>query len=211
MEYRTIQQYPAYLVSEDGQIICVKTGRPVKQAVQMIKGRPTGYLYATLVWERYSERTERWEYLDNPKRIAVHRLVAFAWLGPPPSGKPWVNHKDMTKANNHKDNLEWTSISDNIQHSFASGRKVKAGSEHWNYGKTLPRSVKMRMSDSKKGENHPKFKGWYVVNGHKYTSASAAALAVGVSSGKIMRICRKNINGAYFLDKNRVFSRSVFN
>ena len=47
----------------------------------------------------------------------VHRLVAFAWLGPPPSDhKIFVNHKDLDKRNNSAGNLEWVSAWENRTH-----------------------------------------------------------------------------------------------
>ena len=51
----------------------------------------------------------------------VHRLVAHAFLGPPPSEEAWqVNHIDGNGSNNRIDNLEWASHSENIRHSYAT-------------------------------------------------------------------------------------------
>lgn len=61
----------------------------------------TGYLYVTL----------------NGKQLAVHRLVAQAFL-PNPNNLPQVNHKDGNKKNNCVDNLEWCSCSENMKHAF---------------------------------------------------------------------------------------------
>jgi len=48
---------------------------------------------------------------------SVHRIVALTFLANP-QNKPEVNHKDGNKLNNHVDNLEWATKSENIAHSF---------------------------------------------------------------------------------------------
>ena len=65
----------------------------------------------------------RTELLASPLRYhaLVHRLVAFAFLGPPPSDqKTYVNHKDLNKGNNAAYNLEWVSHAENVAHFYAT-------------------------------------------------------------------------------------------
>lgn len=50
----------------------------------------------------------------------VHRLVAFAFIGPRPEGME-VNHKDGVKTNNLPSNLEWVTHSENERHSIRIG------------------------------------------------------------------------------------------
>lgn len=67
-----------------------------------------GYQQVSLL--RQSERTK-------PK---VHRLVAKHFL-PNPQDLPEVNHLDLDKKNNHKDNLEWCSHKQNQMHAAKMG------------------------------------------------------------------------------------------
>jgi hypothetical protein len=59
---------------------------------------------------------------DNIKKpFTIHRLVATAFLNKISGFE--VNHKDRNKINNNLDNLEFISHSDNIKHTYITGRK----------------------------------------------------------------------------------------
>jgi len=92
--------YPNYAVSTLGRVLGPrKLLRPSKDTA--------GYLIVNLS-------------AGEKKSFHVHRLIALAFI-PNPEDLPQVNHKDLDKANCRVDNLEWTTVSGNIQHAHDNG------------------------------------------------------------------------------------------
>lgn len=73
-----------------------------------------GYLETTLVKD------------GKPKSIRTHRLVAAAFCENPHNKKE-VNHIDGNKKNNHADNLEWCTSSENQKHAYKMGLQGVCG------------------------------------------------------------------------------------
>lgn len=56
---------------------------------------------------------------NKSKRCRVHRLVATAFMpNENPDVKIFINHKDGNRSNNHVDNLEWCTASENTEHAY---------------------------------------------------------------------------------------------
>jgi len=84
---------------------------------------------------------------DIQTAYLVHRLVATAFLGDPPSPKHQVNHKDGDKTNNHVDNLEWVTCSQNHLHSFDELGRRGRGATSPNAKLTVEEVQAIRASD----------------------------------------------------------------
>lgn len=56
-------------------------------------------------------------------RAGVHNLVARAFLGPPPTDKPYACHRDGRAHRNTPDNLYWGSHADNVRDMVRHARE----------------------------------------------------------------------------------------
>ena len=61
----------------------------------------------------------------------VHRLIKFAFDGPPGNDLTWqVNHLDGNKSNNRLDNLDYATCSHNVRHSYCEASRRFGGHKH---------------------------------------------------------------------------------
>lgn len=107
MEIKEFTKCANYIVYEDGKIFSLR------RRIFLKPDKSKGYHRVVLNGIRY-----QW-----------HRVVALTYLGDPPKGKPFVNHKDRNRTNNHKDNLEWCSQLENMQHAYPDGINLKNAGE----------------------------------------------------------------------------------
>lgn len=68
-------------------------------------------------------------YIEG-RRVAVHRLVATAFHGPQPVGKPIIRHLDGNPDNNSESNLQWGTHSENEEDKLRHGRNYYRNKTH---------------------------------------------------------------------------------
>lgn len=113
-EYCSWREHPSrpnVYVSDTGLVAKYQHGRVVLKKQNLIN---SGYLVVS-VGDLGTKRNL------NPN-VLVHRLVAETFIeNDTPEEKRYVNHIDGIKTNNVRDNLEWCSFSENVQHGYNTG------------------------------------------------------------------------------------------
>ena len=106
------------------------------------------YRYDTNNWIGTSILNNCYYYINstiNNKKIyiRIHRLIYLVFNGP--LVKPYVNHIDGNKLNNHKNNLECVTPAENIRHAVNTGltKKLK-GEKNYNAKLTNNDVIEMR-------------------------------------------------------------------
>lgn len=87
----------------------------------------------------------------HPKQFKVHKLVANAFLGE--SNGLEVNHIDGDKSNNHLENLEYVTSSENQKHAFRMGLQKPMKAEDCPAAKLTWEKVKEIRSLHSNGES----------------------------------------------------------
>lgn len=124
-EWRTIPNFPDYIISNLGKIKRTTTQGRWK-AGHLIKFGTNGKYPMVLLFSQ-----------DHRKPRYIHRLLLEAFIGPCPDGKE-CNHKDGNRENYSLSNLEWITKSENGLHAYRTGlKKSRIG------------------CPGKKGEKHP--------------------------------------------------------
>ena len=111
LQIRQCRRNPRYAVSDRGGAYRIKRDGTLRRLRPWIDGR--GCPCVTL--GRGPGR--------KPVPVKVARLVAEAFLGDPPPGRPLVLHYDDDRRNNCVDNLRWGDHSDNFWDAVRNGRR----------------------------------------------------------------------------------------
>jgi hypothetical protein len=98
MNWKTIENYPNYEISDCGMVLSHYSGNILKSQKHYIDG------YLQVVLSKNGKL----------KNFTVHRLVAQAFI-PNPENKREVDHIDRDPSNNHISNLRWVTSSENNQ------------------------------------------------------------------------------------------------
>lgn len=104
-EWRRVEGFPAYEVSDDG-LVRNRHGEILKP-----EAGPRGHLRVTL-YEGSREAKQR---------VFVHRLVLMAFVGAPPDGRGDCAHWDGNPVNNSVGNLRWATKSENAEDARRHG------------------------------------------------------------------------------------------
>ena len=99
---KVIKGFENYQITTDGRIFSIKTKKWLNPTFDKY-----GYLQVCIM-------------NNKPKSCRVHRLVALTYLNAV-DGKNIINHKNGIKTDNRVENLEWVTVSENINHSWKSG------------------------------------------------------------------------------------------
>lgn len=104
-EWKDIPGFPRYEASTKGRIRRAELpdGTPIFHALKPYQDRKSGHLRVSV----YRDKKQH--------RKGVHQLVALAFLGEPPAGKPLACHVDGDAGNCRPDNLYWGSHAENMR------------------------------------------------------------------------------------------------
>ena len=135
IRYKDIDE--VYFISNNGRVYNAESGK-----LMALFHDEKGYVITSLMCSEGRNKT-----------VKVHRLVATAFLSNP-DNLPHVNHKDGRKRNNYYENLEWSTISDNVKHAYKTGlMKPKRGIDNGTnkYSEEIIHYICQRLKDGYKG------------------------------------------------------------
>ena len=114
---------------------------------------------------------------QGSKFIRIHKLVAIEFLGPPPTPKHVINHKDGIKSNNIVENLEWVTRGENNRHARETGLWKSKGKPLAARGEKHGMS-KLTDEQAKEIFEAPRTKGMRILLSQKYGVGTGVISAI---------------------------------
>lgn len=205
MQWKVIEGFEDYKVSECGQVFSLKTYTMLKPYEK--KNYLGVYLY------------------KNRKRkfMMIHRLVAMAFIENP-NNYPQINHKDENSKNNSVENLEWCSakynvnygnhnkrLSESLRKSMAwKGRKhtqeAKEKMRNAKLGRNLTEEHRKKIGVSNKGKGRKGNSVYCVELDRTFSSALEAERETNIPNPNIIQVClgkRKTAGGYHWQYKTK--------
>lgn len=102
--WETIKDFPNYMISTESRIMNKTTLKMVSISIN----------------KRHKHRAVRLWNKGKTRLLKVYRLKAIAFI-PNPLNKPQVNHIDGDRMNEDLSNMEWSTASENMKHSYSTG------------------------------------------------------------------------------------------
>lgn len=184
---------PMYLIGDYGSVRTLYVHRS-RTGEGYLSGtvRPDGYKAYFMKYQDGNNSGTKWFY--------CHRLVARHYVhNRRPDIFKEVNHLNLDKLDNYYRNLEWNNRALNMRHAWKNGAmSVRSGKNHWRYGKETSEETRRLQSVTKIGVRHPKFKGYFWVNGVRYESSLGAGRATGICYKQIIKRCKAGSPGYSF-------------
>lgn len=109
-----------YHISNHGRVKRISPTKHTKRYGNILKPREDKDGYLVLQLSRAGQK----------KYVAIHRLVAAAFLGPRPIGDYTVNHCNGDKKDNRPKNLEWLTRIENDRHARDVLHMARLGEKH---------------------------------------------------------------------------------
>ena len=127
----------------------------------------------------------------NNTTYMVHRLVAQGYCQNP-EAKPFVNHIDGNKLNNHFSNLEWCTCAENNKHARDTGLHVQCQGHKINYvsEETKKRALANLKNKSALTDDEVRYVRKVHKPRHKEFSSTALAQIFGISVAAMNKIVR---------------------
>ncbi len=171
MEWKIIEGFTDYKVSENGDVYSIKRNKMLRQYERK------NYLGVYL-------------YCNNKRQYKMtHRLVASAFISNP-NNLPQVNHKDENSRNNNVNNLEWCTAKYNCNygnHIVKLRKRMTENNPSKGRHHTKEAIEKMRL---KKIGQPSKRKRKIIIDGIEYESITEAMNKLNISTRKLYKILK---------------------